>query len=79
MAICALTLSSILAAVWRGRQWRAKAERGAYRGELEPFEFSIVPPRTPLIPAMGQIGAVGVPATLLATWAYVLFAPPGAA
>lgn len=77
VAICALTLVSILAAVWRSRQWRAKAEVGAHRGETAAREFSIVAPRTPVIPWMGMIGALGVPATLLATWGYLLIAPPG--
>ena len=77
VAICGLTLVSILAAVWRGRQWRRKAESGPYRGDGEEGVFSIVAPRTPLIPAMGLIGAVGVPSVLAATWVYLLVAPPG--
>lgn len=78
VAICALTLVSIVAAVWRSRQWRAKAEQGAYRGDDAAGAFSIIAPRSPAIPRMGMIGALGVPATLLATWAYLLMAPPGA-
>ena len=76
VVICALTLVSIMAAVWRSWQWRRKAERGAYRGDGEEYVFSIVAPRTPLIPAMGLIGALGVPAALVVTWAYLLVAPP---
>lgn len=76
LVLCLLILVSILAAVWRSEQWRAKARRGAYAGEREPGEFSIVLPHTPAIPVMGYLGSVGVPAALAATWAALLVAPP---
>jgi hypothetical protein len=76
VVICLLVLVSILAAVWRGRQWRAKCERGDYAGLDAVDAFSIVAPRTPAIPAMGLIGGVGVPLVLAGTWLLLLLAPP---
>ena len=49
---------------WRSVQWRAKGANGAYSGDGEHGAFSIVVPRSPLIPLMGLIGAMGVPAVL---------------
>lgn len=76
VALCVLVLVSILAAVWRGRQWRRKARQGAYAGTRDPFGFDVVLPHTPLIPAMGLIGGLGVPVALIVVWLWLLVAPP---
>ena len=76
IALCALVTIAILAAVWRSRQWRAKARQGAYAGAGADGEFSIVLPHTPQIPRMGLIGSLGVPFVLAATWVYLLLWPP---
>ncbi len=76
IALCALVTVAILAAVWRSRQWRAKARSGDYDGRAAHRAFSIVAPRTEAIPAMGLIGSLGVPLTLSATWLYLLIWPP---
>lgn len=78
LALCLLVLVSIVAAVWRSRQWRAKCQQGAYSGAGAHHEFSIVVPKTPLIPAMGLVGGIGVPLVLAATWMAILLAPPTA-
>lgn len=76
LTICVFVGVSILAAVWRGRQWRAKLRGTAYDDEAAPREFSRVAPFTPIIPWMGLSGALGVPMTILATWLWLLVAPP---
>ena len=76
IALCALVTIAILAAVWRSRQWRAKARQGSYSGLGAQGEFSIVVPNTPQIPRMGLIGSLGVPVVLAATWVYLLLWPP---
>ncbi|GMG83430.1 hypothetical protein LNKW23_26430 [Paralimibaculum aggregatum] len=76
--LCLLILVSILAAVWRSRQWRRKARQGAYDGEADRREFSIVLPNTPAIPLMGFVGGIGVPIVLAATWILILIWPPTA-
>ncbi len=76
--ICFLVLISVMAAVWRSRQWRRKARQGAYAGEENLETFDIVLPHRPLIPLMGLIGGVGVPVTLVGVWFWLLVAPPGA-
>lgn len=77
IALCALVTVAILAAVWRSRQWRAKARQGHYAGEDAHGAFSIVLPHTPQIPLMGLVGSLGVPFVLAATWLYLLIWPPG--
>ena len=79
LLLCLLVSIAILAAVWRSVQWRAKCRNGAYAGDGEHGVFSIVLPRTPLIPAMGLIGAIGVPAVLAGAWLVLLIWPPGPA
>ena len=79
LLLCLLVSVAILAAVWRSVQWRAKCARGPYAGEGEHGVFSIVLPRSPLIPLMGLIGAIGVPAVLAGAWLILLLWPPGAA
>jgi hypothetical protein len=76
VALCALVLVSILAAVWRGRQWRQKARQGAYAGTQAHLSFDIVLPHTPMIPVMGLIGGIGVPIALITVWLWLLVAPP---
>ena len=76
--ICALVLISVIAAVWRSRQWRAKGEQGAYAGRDNTGAFDIVLPHSPMIPRMGLIGGVGVPLALVGVWVWLLIAPPGA-
>lgn len=76
VGICVLVLISIIAAVWRSQQWRAKCRQGAYSGEGENGTFSIVVPYTPAIPLMGYIGGIGVPVLLVTTWILLLLAPP---
>lgn len=75
LLLCGLILVSIIAAVWRSRQWRRKARHGAYRGETAKDAFSIVLPHTPLIPVLGMIGCIGVPLVLIATWLALLVSP----
>lgn len=75
--ICSLVFISVLAAVWRSRQWRRKAHQGAYAGKDSFDTFDIVLPHRPLIPLMGLIGGVGVPVTLVGVWIWLLVAPPG--
>jgi hypothetical protein len=70
---------ALIAAAWRSVQWRAKGANGAYSGDCEHGVFSIVVPRSPLIPLMGLIGAIGVPAALAGAWLVLLLSPPGAA
>lgn len=79
IALCLLVLLAISAAVWRTLQWRKKADQGAYSGAAEATRFSIVPPQTPAIPALGLAGSLGVPLILALTWLYLLIAPPVAA
>lgn len=76
LVLCLLILVSIIAAVWRSQQWRRKARHGAYRGEGGAGDFSIVLPHTPVIPYLGFIGCLGVPAVLVIAWSLILFAPP---
>jgi len=76
VVLCLLVLVAILAAVRRSGEWREKSRQGAYSGEGEHGVFSIVVPRTPAIPKMGVIGAIGVPLVLVVTWLYLLLAPP---
>ena len=76
IALCALVSIAILAAVWRSRQWRAKAKQGDYSGLDAHGAFSIVLPHTPQIPMMGLVGSLGVPLVLAATWVYLLLWPP---
>ena len=73
--ICVLVLISTAAAMWRGTQWRLKACQGAYTGVEDKREFSIVLPRTNIIPYMGSCGALGVPVVLGAAWVYLLIWP----
>lgn len=75
--ICALVLISVMAAVWRSRQWRRKAQQGAYSGVDAQDSFDIILPHRPIIPRMGMIGGLGVPITLVAVWLWLLIAPPG--
>lgn len=75
--LCVLILVSILAAVWRSQQWRAKARQGHYSGETDDSGFSIVLPHKPIIPIMGFFGAIGVPVILALTWLFILLMPPG--
>ncbi len=77
IVLCMLVLIAVGAAVWRSIQWRRKCARGAYSGVGEADRFSIVIPRTPLIPVMGLIGALGVPLVLAGAWVYVRIWPPG--
>lgn len=79
ITLCVLVLIAILAAVWRSVQWRSKCAQGAYAGDGEHGVFSVVIPRTPLIPVMGLIGAVGVPVVLAGAWVYVRIWPAGVA
>jgi hypothetical protein len=74
--LCLLVLVAILAAVWRSQQWRAKGRQGAYSGKGEHGVFSIIVPRSPAIPMMGAVGAIGVPVVLVVTWLYLLLVPP---
>lgn len=67
-----------VAAAWRSIQWRAKGANGPYAGDGEPGMFSIVVPRSRLIPLMGLTGAIGVPVVLAGAWLVLLFSPPGA-
>lgn len=76
VVLCLLVLVAISAAVWRSQQWRAKVMQGEYTGADEHGVFSIIVPRSPAIPIMGAVGAIGVPAVLVATWLYLLLAPP---
>lgn len=76
IALCALVTVAILAAVWRSRQWRAKAKQGDYSGLEAHRDFSIVLPHTPQIPMMGLVGSLGVPLVLATTWVYLLMWPP---
>ena len=76
MAVCLLVTISIAAAVRRGHQWRAKLEGTAYADERTHREFSVVAPLTPLLPAMGLVGAVGIPLVLSLVWAWLLVRPP---
>ncbi|WP_295311277.1 hypothetical protein [Roseobacter sp.] len=77
VAICSLVLISVMAAVWRSHQWRAKACQGAYDGRSNDATFDIILPHRPLIPRMGLIGGVGVPVILVLVWFWLLIAPPG--
>lgn len=76
VVLCLLVLTSIVAALWRSRQWRAKCRGTAYADEISHREFSIVPPSTPLVPFLGMVGAIGVPAVLAGTWIWLLIEPP---
>jgi hypothetical protein len=76
LLLCALVSIAVLAAVWRSEQWRAKCANGPYAG-AEHGVFSIVLPRSRLIPLMGLIGAIGVPAVLAGAWLVLLLWPPG--
>jgi hypothetical protein len=78
LLLCVLVSIAVLAAVWRSVQWHAKCANGPYAGD-EHGVFSIVLPRSRLIPLMGLIGAVGVPAVLAGAWLFLLLWPPGAA
>ena len=76
VAVCLLVTISIGAAVWRSNQWRSKLKGTAYTDERMPREFSIVMPRTPMIPAMGLVGALGIPLVLSVVWIWLLVSPP---
>ena len=76
VAVCLLVTISIAAAVWRGHQWRAKLEGTAYADERSHREFSVVAPLTPLLPAMGLVGALGIPLVLSVVWVWLLVWPP---
>ncbi len=77
IALCLLVLSSVLAAVWRSLQWRAKWSQGEYAGGDAHGRFSIIAPHTPLIPVLGMIGALGVPVVLTSAWVWLRLWPPG--
>ncbi len=77
IALCLLVLVSVLAAVWRSLQWRAKWSQGEYAGADAHGRFSIIAPRTPLIPLMGLLGALGVPVVLTSAWIWLRLWPPG--
>ena len=76
LVICVLVAVSISAAVWRSFEWRIKACKGAYTGVGEQRTFSVVTPKTPLIPLMGVVAAIGVPLVLAVAWSYLLILPP---
>jgi hypothetical protein len=77
LLLCILVSIAVLASAWRSVQWRAKGANGAYGGDGEHNAFSIVVPRSPLIPLMGLTGAIGVPVVLAGAWLVLLFWPPG--
>jgi hypothetical protein len=78
LLLCILVTISVVAAVWRSAQWTAKGAHGPYTGE-EHGAFSIVLPRSRLIPLMGLTGGIGVPAVLAGAWFVLLLWPPGSA
>jgi hypothetical protein len=78
LLLCILVTISIVAAVWRSEQWTAKCAHGPYTGE-EHGVFSIVLPRSRLIPLMGLTGGIGVPAVLAGARFVLLLWPPGSA
>jgi hypothetical protein len=78
LLLCILVTISVVAAVWRSAQWTAKCAHGPYTGE-EHGVFSIVLPRSRLIPLMGLTGGIGVPAVLAGAWFVLLLWPPGSA
>jgi hypothetical protein len=76
LLLCILVSISVLAAVWRSAQWTAKCAHGPYAG-AEHGVFSIVLPRSQLIPLMGLTGPIGVPVVLAGAWLVLLLWPPG--
>ena len=78
VAICVLVMVSVIAAVWRGNQWRRKARQGDYDGSRNDRTFDPILPHKPLIPVLGLVGGLGVPVVLVMTWLWLLVSPPGA-
>ncbi len=76
LGLCLVLTVSIMAALLRLAQWRSKLSGTGYADEQTPGEFSGIMPSSPVLPALGVVGALGVPLILIAAWSWILFSLP---